>query len=387
MSNSSKFYLPQLDGLRFFAFFLVFIHHAPAANHFFNPHSWAYALTLKLHQYGWIGVDIFLCLSSFLLTVLLMIEHERTGNISIKQFFIRRALRIWPLYYLILILAFFVFPVYSFLTPHLHSATYQTYMQQHFIPYSLFLGNFSYAYFTSTLTLPISPLWTISLEEQFYLFWPILLFILLPKNKKWFFITLTSMLLLSILVRFYIIKNNIPYPAVWVFSLGRLDPFALGGLVAYFYLSPKSRFFLPPVLAIIFAMLLFKLAAGSAGIGSPHTIWLLFVVDLAACLLIYAALYSSLLKKFLSLKVLSWLGKISFGLYIFHDMMLNLTEVYVKKPLVDKFHLTDSFSLWLAMFFVAFLFTLTLATISYYRYEKFFLKFKNRFTVVASRPA
>ena len=385
MSSSAKFYLPQLDGLRFIAFFLVFIHHSLPSAVYFEEGSAAYWISFKLSAFGWIGVDIFLCLSSFLLTSLLIMEHKKTGTVSIKQFFVRRALRIWPLYYMVILLAFVVFPLFSFYSPSLHSSSYTNFLHQHLLPFSLFMGNFSYAYFTGSLTIPIAPLWTVSLEEQFYLFWPILLFILLPRSRKWFFIALAGMVLLSIFVRYYIIKNHIPYPAVWVFSLGRLDPFALGALVAYWYLDTKFK---PrPVIACVLAIILFKLVVCSTGIGGPNTIWQLLFVDLASCLLIYSALYSSSLKKFLSMKPLPWLGKISFGLYVFHYLMLDVTNVHIMPFFIAKFHLVQSLGYWFFTGFIALSVTVLCATISYYAFEKHFLKLKTRFTVIASRPA
>lgn len=380
MTTVSKFYLPQLDGLRFLAFLLVFIHHYPSAGALFNPSSIPYWLAEKFHLFGWIGVDIFLCLSSFLLTSLLIMEHRRTGSLSIKQFFIRRALRIWPLYYLIIFLAFAVFPFLKFLTPAFHTEAYHLALQHHLFPLTIFLGNFSYAYFTQSLTLPIAPLWTVSLEEQFYIFWPIFLFILLPRNKKWFFIALGGLVLLSVGVRYYILANAIPYPTIWVFSLGRLDPFALGALVSYIYLNPKFK---PrPFLALCLALALFGLLMRSSGFGVNNSAWHLLVADLAGSLLIYAAVYSQRFGKMLALKPLPWLGKISFGLYIFHDMVISALHGQA----LANWHMQSIYT-WLIAFTLTFLITVLCATFSYYGFEKHFLKLKTRYTVIASRPA
>jgi peptidoglycan/LPS O-acetylase OafA/YrhL len=83
-----RFYLPQLDGLRFFAFLLVFLHHSPVF-----PGGSRVASSLK--EYGWVGVDLFFVLSAYLLVALLHREHEATGLTDFKKFFIRRALRIY----------------------------------------------------------------------------------------------------------------------------------------------------------------------------------------------------------------------------------------------------------------------------------------------------
>ena len=93
LSKSKTFYVPALDGLRFLAFFLVFIHHTPLFNNF---------IYVYLNTYGWIGVDIFFALSAFLLSHLLRIEFIQYNHIDKKKFFLRRALRIWPIYFIYL---------------------------------------------------------------------------------------------------------------------------------------------------------------------------------------------------------------------------------------------------------------------------------------------
>ncbi len=385
MAIPSKFYFPQLDGLRFIAFFLVFIHHFPPGAVYFTEGTILYFITLKAATYGWIGVDIFLCLSSFLLTSLLIMEHQNTGSVSIKQFFIRRALRIWPLYYLLIILGFVIFPCLKFISPSFHSAHHGLLVKQHFFPFAIFMGNFSYAYFTDSLTASIGPLWTVSLEEQFYLFWPILLFILLPRDKKWFFCTLGSIVIFSMIVRLYILKNNIPYPTVWVFTLARLDPFALGAILSHIHLNPKFK--ARPLIALGLAIILFKLAiCCSTGIGAKNTFWQLLAVDVASCLLIYSALHSSRLGKILSIKPLRWLGKISFGLYMFHAIVIAAMTSYVIPYLGHKQLSEYSFFVWVLVFLAGLLVTILCATISYYGFEKHFLKLKHRYTLVASRP-
>lgn len=82
----SHLYFPELDSLRFLAFLAVFIHHAPFAGFI---EGWE-----TLHRYGWIGVDVFLCLSAFLFAKLLFAEHTQKGGINVRYFYLRRLLRI-----------------------------------------------------------------------------------------------------------------------------------------------------------------------------------------------------------------------------------------------------------------------------------------------------
>lgn len=385
MEEKRRFYLPQLDGLRFLAFFLVYIHHFPAAAHYFVPQSLVHIIFDKAQSFGWIGVDVFLCLSSFLLTSLLIMEHQNTDRISIKQFFVRRVLRIWPLYYLVLILSFTVFPATSFFSPPFHSSGYSAMVKEQLFPFTVFAGNFSYGLHGDAMTVSLAPLWTVSLEEQFYVFWPILLFVLLPRDRKWFFIALAGLVVISFAVRLYILKNNIPFHIMWVFTLARLDPFALGAVISYIYLNPRIK---PrPLLALCLAMILIKMVI-SMPYGGENSSWQLPAVDVAASLSIYAALYSRTLTRILSIKIMLWLGKISFGLYVIHDLMIQVMIAYIMPLFLPGVAFKDiPFSYWILGFFIALALTIVCAALSYYGFERHFLKLKTRFTVIASRPA
>lgn len=386
--NEKKFHLPQLDGLRFFAFFLVFMrHYNPMPDSFKANHGLLWAIEKKFFAFGWIGVDFFLCLSSFLLTSLIIMEYRKTGQFSIKNFLIRRMLRIWPLYYLILLLAFVILPFLNYLCPPLHSPEYHLYVKQHLLPLTLFLGNFSYAFFANSLTAVVSPLWSVSLEEQFYVFCPLVLLILLPKNKIWFIAFFTLMICLSLIVRFYIIANAIPYPTIWVFSLARLEPFAMGALLSYFYLSNRFKHYsIYAFFAFIFSILLFKLLMASS-YSEYSNYWYLFGIDLACLLMIYAVIQSKTLAKFFSIQFLTWLGKISFGLYVFHKIVIYFMDVTILPHfynIIDVYH--RPFQFYLFSFCLTLIGTVIVAALSYYYFERYFLKFKNSFTTISSRP-
>src|SRR5260221_10397290 len=103
--NEGRFYLPSLEGLRFIAFLLVFVHHLPRADFFLRLY--------KLANMGWVGVDIFFALSAFLLYSLLVIEWDRTGRIEFGHFMLRRVLRISPLLSVFTILAVALFALKS----------------------------------------------------------------------------------------------------------------------------------------------------------------------------------------------------------------------------------------------------------------------------------
>ena len=99
--------MPELDGLRFIAFFLVFLHHLPFPKSILAESR----LLSSVHTFGWVGVDIFLVLSAYLLTCLALAEVSRTGGFDVRRFYIRRIARIWPLYFLGLAIGMIIYPL------------------------------------------------------------------------------------------------------------------------------------------------------------------------------------------------------------------------------------------------------------------------------------
>jgi peptidoglycan/LPS O-acetylase OafA/YrhL len=159
--SSSRYYRPELDVLRFFAFMFVFITHRndlapidPAA------HPWFHAFTLT----GVYGVPVFFLLSAFLITELLERERELTGGINARAFYIRRILRIWPLYFLI-------FFGLVFLNSFLPGAGANS--PAKWLSFMLFSGNW-YITFKGWIEYPVNPMWSLSVEEQFYIAIPFL---------------------------------------------------------------------------------------------------------------------------------------------------------------------------------------------------------------------
>src|SRR5829696_4967534 len=162
-------YHPELDVLRFVAFLAVFMHHALPRDarlyisHGLSPAATQWLLTAK--EAGAFGLDIFFALSAYLITELLLREHRSRGSFSISAFYVRRALRIWPLYFTFLALTVFVIPT---LLPR------ESFGPIYIASFALFVGNWVCA----TKGIPFSvagPLWSISVEEQFYIGWPLLL--------------------------------------------------------------------------------------------------------------------------------------------------------------------------------------------------------------------
>ena len=169
VAGSKRFYLPELDSLRFFAFLAVFICHAfPHA-----PSDYSKAIPdVAVHwisgsvRAGAFGVDLFFMLSSFLITALLQGEHRRTGGIDVLSFWIRRCLRIWPLYFTFVLLAG-ILPYFFHFIPQL--------APKYLWGLMTFTHNWVLSFCGVGNGNPSLIMWSVSLEEQFYLIWPVLI--------------------------------------------------------------------------------------------------------------------------------------------------------------------------------------------------------------------
>jgi len=154
--DTQPYYRPELDALRFFAFLAVLIHHGP------NPHGFPGVV----RSAGGFGVSLFFVLSAYLITELLLRERTQTGTISWPHFFTRRALRIWPLYYAALAVAIVFLPVAT--ANGLPLPRRFLVSPSGRVALSVFVAN----WVPITQLGMLAPLWSISIEEQFYLLWP-----------------------------------------------------------------------------------------------------------------------------------------------------------------------------------------------------------------------
>jgi peptidoglycan/LPS O-acetylase OafA/YrhL len=310
------------------------------------------------------GVDLFFALSSYLITELLLREIKQTGKIHLKYFYARRVLRIWPVYGLVLFLGIVLIPALgiSGRIPPVFIAGY-----------IFFAGNWSCAFLGSPAVLfTIGPLWSISIEEQFYLLWPLSIQRLGVKHLKWL---CAGLLVSAELGRLFMCLLNAPANMRYFSTFTHLDPIAWGALLA---LVTKDRALRPSVplraligmgcVGIILLALLYE--DGSAGYVSDLLITPMYGFCCAA--IIFLVLQS----QFLAVKPLPYLGKISFGLYAYHAMILVMMDKFVAQGSWVK----------LLMIPTKLLVTIAVAALSYKFLEAPILKFKERFTLVQSRP-
>jgi len=338
-SVQGEVYWPQLDGLRSVAFLLVFMHHL-------GPLTANNLPTLPLHiwtmnsicSWGGSGVDLFFSLSGFLITFLLLSEKRECGDISFKLFFARRALRIWPLYYFLLFVACALVPALQW--SHLNQKLYGEFCLKQVLPMVLFLGNYSMIFATKVLVnfnanlgqhiiYFLLPLWSLAVEEQFYLTWPFILKAL--KRPKTILASIAALALLSVVCRWalwYISRHiwHTPFPVSLYYqtTLSHLDPLMAGAgvaAVAFYYpqilagakkYAPHMMLVLSGLVALVFCYF------PDLKYNSYYNVAVFAVIALACLLTLTITLVSPTWKKVFAWGPLAYFGRLTYAMYLVH---------------------------------------------------------------------
>lgn len=352
-ATTSRFYLPQLDGLRFLAFAAVFYRHL-GETFVWRGNSWWQA---TLDAGAW-GVDLFFVLSGFLITSLLTREKEQTTTVHIPAFWLRRILRIWPLYFL------FVGIVSAIERP---PAAYV-------LSLLFFVWNWTVLASRLASHTVSSILWSLQIEEQFYFCWPLAVRRLSRRGLAWLSAGLIGVALATRGWIYVQSPANSVYEAIWINTFARLDPIAVGGLLALCWAQRPVRlpnWARPAVLgAITLLLVTIQRYWPLFPTLHPGAIW----VYLAAALLLGGTVFVTIATSPGSLghPWLIYLGRISYGLYVVH---------YAVIVTVGSLDLR-----WFWRVPLILVLTLGLAAASYRFLEEPFLRLKERFTYVRSAP-
>ena len=364
--NKRTFYHPELDVLRFFAFFAVFMHHALPRdarlylNKGFSPAASEWLLAAK--EAGAFGLDLFFALSAYLITELLLREYANRGTFSISAFYVRRALRIWPLYFTFLALTVFVIPA---IIPA------ERFGPIYIISFALFFGNWVCAVWGLPFSVA-SPLWSISIEEQFYIGWPLLLRVFGMRRIKQLAV---GMLVLAVITRVLLAMVAVEHPGVWCNTLARLDPIALGAILAFVLNGRAPRIGNAVRVAMcVAAVACWWLIGRYLGQDGPSSVATYGLSAVASVVLLAAVLKTD--APLLRVRPFSWLvylGRISYGLYVFHLFALALV---IQSSFTSVLGVPLGYGLRVLF---AFMLTVGLAAVSYRFLEQPFLKLKKRF--------
>lgn len=283
-----------LDALRFFAFFNVLLFH-----------------TTNFYGIGALGVDFFFVLSSFLLTFLTLKEIEKTGDFSRFRFFIRRAFRIFPLYFLIVLSSFFVLPLFQQIVHQEISLPKNKFL------YYFFLSNYD----TEDCIFALKFLWSVAVEEQFYL----LFLIVAPFFKKNLFIVPCLLLIIYFTFDFFPVTDDIHnYYSV----LYHLPNFIVGitGGILFYQKNTGKKYWLPISIGVLIVAVFLK---------SEQFFYICFSV-LCVCLIFLSVYYYSFIKRFFPVGVFEKLGQYTYGLYVYSGFVITLVlkTIPTNHPLV-----------------------------------------------------
>jgi len=324
-----------------------------------------------------LGVVFFFVLSGFLITFLLLKEKEQNNSIAIKKFYLRRALRIWPLYYLIFILGFFVLPYFDFFAVPGQDNFFQQNFWGNLLLYACFMPNLAFAIYTTAVP-NIGQSWSIGVEEQFYLLWPLLI----RKSKNvlksilWIagtIITLKGLILLS--APFVKIESLIVLKKF--LAMSKLECMALGGLGAYFLFHKKEQLLhiIYKPLSQILSVIMIPILIYFIPTALEDILHLLFSISFLVIILNVAGNEKSLLK--FENRVLQYLGRISYGFYMFHVMCIVFTIHTLDKYIGLNNDITTPQHILL--YGISFLLTVAVSSLSYHIFEMAFIRLKDKY--------
>ena len=338
VASKTRPYFRELDGVRAIAALMVMVFHF--------GQDWFYSSFLVLGQ---TGVDLFFVLSGFLITTILLQSPHGDWH-EIKNFYIRRTLRIFPLYYFYLLLASLIGGLVS-------------------VWYWVYLQNIAAAFLVPLRLAPLygpDHFWSLGVEEQFYLVWP---FLILFWPRRWLPHAIWAAVALAFVMRVGLIHTQVN---TFQFILTRLDGLAGGALLAFYYSTGKLHRCRPLLIALgsvgIVSMGVEKLV--SHGTGVP---WV-EVVKYSSATALYASIVGLLvttqttpIHRMLGSGPMRAIGRVSYGMYVYHPaIFFYLPRYLVSIPLLAK-----AFSCFLTAYVVS--------LASYYGFEKRIMELKERF--------
>lgn len=388
----SKVYFKGLNGLRFISAFLVLMFHAETVR---AKYSLFNLTDFTLFSNGPLAVEFFFVLSGFLITYLLLAEQANTGTINIKHFYMRRILRIWPLYYLILIIGLLCIP---FAIKLLHIDYEFHYPMSVAAPlFVFFLPNVVLSIYGSSY---LAPLWSIGVEEQFYFFWAPLIKKLRKYAVTIFFVIIALRLGFNAYYK-HGDHSALPHWGRVLVTLGstlKFEGMCIGALGAWLFYHHREKLFSGKAFGLgfqIFALLvlLIRLTFHNTLIALPGWGGTLYSVLFDG---FYSSLITNVMFAWLILniscnpktiintdnKVFNFLGNISYGIYMYHGMVLLITIILLKNTLRNMSPVLSTTVLYITSGGL----TILAAYLTYRFVEARFLTYKKAFEPGSTEP-
>lgn len=347
----------SLDGIRCLCIVAVLWHHSPGLGGYLGTAG---------HR-GFLGVDMFFVLSGFLISTLLIREREKYGKISLKAFWIRRSLRIFPIYYLLLVALTLA---YAFKPGDPDTESFFN-----ALPFNLFyLSNWTHDNGPN-----LGPLWSLATEEQFYLVWPLIeAFASKWVRRVWLGLILVLNVMLAFRIGFGILPSD---AAAYLISLEITQttflPIALGVVVAHASHNPKAFSIVRAIAGmassslIWFAVLVGLLMTGPGDIQGHWRILLQITMALFVASCVYRPRHY--LSAILDFRLFRSIGEVSYGMYLYHMWIMAILI-----RVIEKIQLAQELPP-LVFFMMVLLCTYIVSLVSFYVVEQPILKFKKRF--------
>jgi peptidoglycan/LPS O-acetylase OafA/YrhL len=364
-----------LDGIRGLAIILVMLHHF---EHLIPPCNIAIRSMKHMFSYGWAGVDLFFALSGFLITGILL--DTRKANNYFTAFYARRVLRIFPLYYSVLIVILVVASVWG------HRPQVVPLVADQKL-YFLYLTNWLVLWKGQWGGNILGHFWSLAVEEQFYLIWPLCVWLLISQRLAKVAVGAS---VIALLVRIFWVAHTGPSQAIVMATVTRMDTLLCGALAAILFRQAQTlgvlRRWLPriscaAILLFIAGVGLVRLIHGPGG-GSlfVETFGFTLLAVGFAALVLYAAASDgaeTISQRALRNGVLTDFGKYSYGIYVYHVPLLGLFEFFIYRWLPHA--LVLNFWFGVMSFAVVFAVSFYIAKVSYECFERRFLALKSHF--------
>ncbi len=360
-------HVPALDGVRGLAILLVLAHNF---HEFDAPPSLLGKILSLAMNWGWVGVQLFFVLSGFLITGVLL-DTRRASN-YFGAFYGRRSLRIFPLYYSLLLVVFVILPLFigHQVQGYQHQIWLWTYLANWVVPFGLAVPAFA-------------AFWSLAVEEQFYLVWPFVVLRLSSRRLGWLCIALA---VLSLASRIIMVSSGVSSEGIYMFTISRLDALVLGAAAALLLRSPTGADWVERRLSAISLGALALFVAGGVVTGAyPRAsvptqtlgysiLAVVFTVVVVATVVSHS--HRGRLARWLSFAPLRAVGKYSYAMYVFHKFLHD----DLGEPLLNRwFARPHSAPLAFTYFVVMTLLTFVAGFLSYHLLEKHFLRLKGRF--------
>lgn len=369
-----KIYFENLDGIRFICFLSVFFYHSFHTEFPALKQTGVYQfIKFELFSNGNLGVNFFFVLSGFLITYLLIEEKKLNGQIDLKKFWLRRVLRIWPLFYFCVIFGFYFFPFLKTLFGQQPNETASIWY------YITFLNNFDFIHNGLPDASILGVLWSVAIEEQFYLFWPVLLYIF-PVKKYW--IVFSATIICSLTFRAF---NDTPV-MLEHHTLSCIGDMAVGAFGAWLitefsvFKSKIENLKSIEILSVYLVFFFIFLFRDDLLYGNHYI--RIFERSFIAIVILIIILEQNFSKKsffkFSNYKTISSLGIITYGLYCLHFIGILITTTLTKK-------LGWNTQLWQVLILetlLSLMFSIIISKISFRYLESPFLRLKNKLSFI-----